>query len=129
MKITSITILVALSLFAMTAGFSGQTGRRETSIKLVSAPKVALSRSAFVAGLAGAFLAPNLAFAVESNAKESNKESKGNTKNCMDLCLYECTKHGMSKGECVPECKKQCKTERGQRIMATPITEKGVDYN
>ena len=46
----------------------------------------------------------------------------------MDLGLYECTKHGGSIAECYEDCTRQCKSERGQRTMATPITEKGVDY-
>lgn len=51
-----------------------------------------------------------------------------NKETCLSLCLYECVKHGGSQDDCAIDCVRQCKTEKGQRTMATPITEKGVDY-
>ena len=113
-------MLLSMLMLGTAAAFSGNTGR-ETTPKPVSLPGGnVMSRTAFVAGVTGALLAPSIAFAKE--------EAQNNKRSCMDLCLYECVKHGGGKAECTEDCTKQCKTERGQRTMATPITEKGVDY-
>lgn len=118
------TFTLLATLFATTAAFSGSTGREATS---KPAAPGAMSRTAFVAGVTGTLLAPSIAFA-KTAEKACECEKEQNKKTCVDLCLYECTKHGGSKAECFEDCRKQCKSERGQRTMATPVTEKGVDY-
>jgi hypothetical protein len=119
-------LILAAALIAMAAAFSGSaTGREATSTK--PAVPGTMSRTAFVAGVAGTLLAPSIASA-KTAEKVCECEKEQNVKTCIDLCLYECIKHGGSKTECAKDCARQCKEERGQRTMATPITEKGVDY-
>jgi hypothetical protein len=124
MQMKTATFTLLATLFATTAAFSGSTGREAAS---KPATPGTMSRTAFVAGVTGTLLAPSIAFA-KTAEKACECEKKQNKDACMDLCLYECTKHGGSKAECSKDCARQCKSERGQRTMATPITEKGVDY-
>ena len=124
MKTFTITFMLFTILFATTVAFSGSTGR-EVTYK----PGVlhTMSRTAFVAGVTSALLKPSIAFA-KRDEKACDCEKEQNTKTCMGLCLYECIKHGGGTEECTKDCTRQCSTEKGQRTMATPLTEKGVDY-
>jgi len=123
---TATTILFAAFLAASAGAFSGNKPEITTS-----KPKQEISRSKFIAGVSGAFLAANVmkpAFAKTlEDANLKGAKSKVNEKVCMDRCLYECTSKGKSKEECTEGCKTVCSTAKGQLTYATPGGKKGSE--
>jgi hypothetical protein len=128
---TATSFILFVTLVVTAVAFPGsKAGREVTPNKPAVSEEIMNRRAAFATGVSAALLvaAPSIAFAAKPAEKTCECEEKQNKSACLDLCLYECVKHGGSSDECAIDCVRQCKTVKGQRTMATPITQKGVDY-